>query len=366
MKITHVEAKLVRFPAVEPLANGPVPPGTMRDIIALRIGTDDGPDGIGFTCFPGYYAGDLSGALKLAVEHLGARVIGEDPRRTEAVMAKLRAASHFAGPGGIATLAAAAIDIALWDIKGKECGVPLAHLLGGARDRVPAYASGVLQRSYPLDHVVGAAKRLVDGGFRQIKMQLGLGRGAEREVERVRLVRESIGPDVDLMCDINQRWSVPEAVSIGRRLEDLHLLWLEDVTAYDDYAGQAKIAEALATPLAGGEYVFGIVPFRQMLEARSVDIVMIDLLRVGGITQWLKVAAMAEAFNLPVISHIMPEVSMHLIAGIPNGLTVEYIPWGAVLCEDAPPFANGELAIWNRPGLGLAFNKETLARYGIG
>lgn len=365
MKITHVNARIVRLPAAEPLANGPVPPGTMRDVIALRIRTDDGTDGIGFTCFPGYYAGAMSGALKLTVEHLGALTIGENPMRAEAISQKLRAATHFAGPGGIATLALASIDIALWDIKGKLCGVPVASLVGGHRNRIPTYASGALQRGYPLDHVVAAAKRLADNGFRQIKMQLGLGGRPENEVERVRLVRESIGPDVSLMCDINQRWGVHEAISIGQRLEDFHLSWLEDVTAFDDYSGQARVADVLATPVAGGEYVFGITPFRQMLEARSVDIVMIDLLRVGGITQWLKVAGMAEAFNLPVISHIMPEISMHLVAGVPNGLTVEYIPWGAPLFEEVPQVVNGELVVWDKPGLGLRFNEEVITRFGV-
>ena len=201
-----------------------------------------------------------------------------------------------------------------------------------AYPRMPAGRCSVVILSLAF---VTAAKHLADDGFGQIKMQLGLGGSPESELRRVRLVRESIGPNVNLMCDINQRWSVHEAISIGRRLEEFHLSWLEDVTAFDDYSGQARVADALATPLAGGEYVFGIVPFRHMLEARSVDIVMIDLLQSGGITQWLKVAGMAEAFNLPVISHVMPEISMHLVAGVPNGLTVEYIPWAAILFERA-------------------------------
>ena len=365
MKITHVNARIIRFPAVEPLADGPEPAGTMRDVIVVKVGTDDGIEGIGFTCFPGFYSGALSGALKLTVEHLGTLVIGEDPLRPEAITKKFHAATHYAGPGGIAMLAQAAIDIALWDIKGKRFVLPLATLAGGHRDRVPAYASGTLQRRYPLDHVVSGAKRLADKGFKQIKMQLGLGGAPEAEIERVRLVREAIGPGVKLMCDINQRWGVHEAISIGRRLEEFNLSWLEDITAFDDYDGQARIGDALATPLAGGEYVFGIVPFRHMLEARSIDIVMIDLLRVGGITQWLKVAAMAEAYNLPVISHIMPEISMHLVAGVPNGLTVEYIPWAALLFEDVPKFADGELTVPDRPGMGLNFNEEFLKRYSV-
>src|SRR6202008_2572684 len=132
-----------------------------------------------------------------------------------------------------------------------------------------------------------------------------------------------------------------------------------------DFAGLARVADALDTPIATGEYHYGIVPFRHMIEARSVDIVMVDLVRVGGITQWLKVAGMAEAFNLPVVSHLIPEVHVHLIGAIPNGLTVEYMPWLVPLFEEVPRPQNGELVMPTAPGLGLKFDQATLERYGV-
>jgi L-alanine-DL-glutamate epimerase-like enolase superfamily enzyme len=159
---------------------------------------------------------------------------------------------------------------------------------------------------------------------------------------------------------------VHQAIDIGRRLEDVHFYWLEDVTTHDDFPGLARVADALATPVAGGEYVYGIAPFRHMLEARSVDIVMIDLLRVGGIANWLKVAGMAEAFNLPVVSHLLPEIHVHLVAAVPNGLTVEYMPWTLKLFEDAPVAVNGQLTVLNRPGLGLTFDRDFVKRHAIG
>lgn len=186
-----------------------------------------------------------------------------------------------------------------------------------------------------------------------------------REIERTRLIRESIGDDIDLMCDINQIWSVREAISIGRQIEQYHLFWLEDAVAHDDYPGMASVAAALDTPLAAGEYVYGSVPFRHMLEALSVDIVMIDVLRAGGITQWLKIAGMAQAFNLPVVSHLLPELHVHLISAIPNGLTVEYMPWSVLLFDEVPQPVNGELLVPDKPGLGLSFNREALDRYGV-
>jgi L-alanine-DL-glutamate epimerase-like enolase superfamily enzyme len=301
----------------------------------------------------------MTGALKTAVEELGALIVGDDPRPTERIADKLRQAAGTSGPGGLFTLALSAIDTALWDIRGKALGQPVARLLGGFRDRAPAYASGALMRTLSLDAVVAAAGRLEERGWTAMKTQLALPGGtvAEVEVDRIRRIREAIGPGIRLMCDINQRWTVPEAFSIGERIEPYHLHWLEDITTCDDYAGIARVAAKLKTPIAGGEYVYGLGPFRQMLEARSVDIVMIDLLRVGGITQWMKVAGMAEAFNLPVVSHLIPEVHVHLISAIPNGHIVEYMPWTRQLFDSPPLPANGEMAVPDKPGLGLAFTR---------
>jgi L-alanine-DL-glutamate epimerase-like enolase superfamily enzyme len=167
------------------------------------------------------------------------------------------------------------------------------------------------------------------------------------------------------MCDINQLWSVHHAIEVGHRITQFHLFWLEDPTAHDDYAGLARVADALSTPIAAGEYHYGIVPFRHLLEARSVDIVMIDLLRVGGITQWMKVAGMAEAFNVPVVSHLIPEIHVHLVAAIPNGLTVEYMPWTLRLYEETPAMEGGRLVVPKKPGLGLAFDQAAIKRYQV-
>src|SRR5205814_3958308 len=194
-------------------------------------------------------------------------------------------------------------------------------------------------------------------GHRQTKMQLGLPgiTSPAREVEQARLIRQAVGPDMDLMCDINQRWRVEQAIDIGKRVEDagVGLYWLEDVTAHDDYAGLARVAAALATPVAGGEYLYGIVPFRHMLEARSVDIVMIDQVRSGGITPWLKIAGMAEAFNLPVVSHGVPEIHVHLVGEVPNGLIVGFMPRLFRLWEDVSQPVTGAIKISTASGTGI-------------
>src|SRR6266478_1904623 len=364
MKISQIRSQILVLPEADPLAGSPENPNAARPIVTLHIGTDEGIEGIAVT----FYGGAMTGSLKAAVDDLGALTIGEDPLRLEAIIAKLRVAAGGSGPDGMFTLALSAIDIALWDIRGKALNQPLWKLLGGARERVPTYASGSLRRNLLLDEIVTAAGRLKEKGFREAKMQLALPGATTpaKEVERAKAVREALGTDIRLMCDINQRWRPEEAIDIGRRVEDagVGLFWLEDVTAHDDYAGLARVTAALSTPVAGGEYLYGITPFRHMVEARSVDYVMIDLIRVGGITQWLKVAGMAEAFNLPVVSHVIPEIHCHLVAAVPNGLTVEYMGWMLRLFEGTAALDKGELVLSDRPGLGLAFREDTISRFG--
>lgn len=355
MKIAKVLSQIVQLPADEPLADGPQVAGAKRDFVVVKLATADGIEGIGVT----FFGGAMTRALKQAVDDLGALVVGEDPTQVERVAEKCRQAAGGSDRGGVFNLAISAIDTALWDIRAKALGVPLAKLLGGFRDTVPAYASGALMRQFTLKEVETAGRRLVERGWGAMKTQLALPGHTtpEIEVERIRVLRAAIGPDIELMCDINQRWNTWQAISIGKRVEQFHLRWLEDVTRCDDFQGLAEVTGALDTPVAGGEYVWGIEPFRQMLAHRSVDIAMIDLVRVGGITQWMKVAGMAEAFNVPVVSHLIPEVHVHLIAAIPNGEIVEYMPWTSALFDNPVVPIKGAMTVPTVPGLGLTFTK---------
>ena len=362
MKIERIEANVVRLPLEEPLAAAPPFPGMMREFLTLRLRTDDGIEGIGLTGF----GGGIMRALKAAVEDLGALIIGEDPLRADRVLEKIEAASEACGPGGFTSLALAAFDIALWDIRGKAFNVPLARLLGGRRERVPAYASGALMRTSPLDKVERAAGVLVEKGYRQIKTQMAVeGLTWAQEIERIRVIRKAVGPEVALMVDINQRWGVHEAIAVASRIEDLGLAWLEDPTVATDHQGLAKIADALTMPVCAGEYLYGIEPHRQSLAHHSVDIVMIDVLRAGGITPWMKIAAMAEAFNRPVVSHLLPEIHVHLVAAAPNALVVEYMPWTRHLFENPPMPERGEMTVPPGPGLGLTFAPDLFKQYGV-
>ncbi len=361
MKVSGWTTRVLETPDVNPLIVGVEQRGT-REFVTLELDTDEGIRGIGIT----FFGGPLTPALRTAVDNLCELTVGEDPLRVEAVTDRLRLAAGGAGPEGVFTLALAAIDIALWDIRGKALNQPVCSLLGGHRDRVVTYASGALGRPMSVEYLAEAGPRLVELGFRQMKTQLGAEPTASREVARIRTLREAVGPDIDLMCDINQLWDVNRAIDIGSRVEEHRLFWLEDVVVRDDYQGLARVADALTTPIAAGEYVYGIRPFRHMLEHRSIDIVMIDLLRVGGITQFLKVAGMAEAFNLPVVSHLIPEIQVHTIAAVPNGLTVEYMPWSLRLFEQTPAIEAGEIVVPDRPGLGLEFDQGAIRQYQVG
>jgi L-alanine-DL-glutamate epimerase-like enolase superfamily enzyme len=362
MKITSYEAIALKVPEDDPLANMPEEAGRTRPAVALRLRTDSGIEGIGVTLY-----GKMTRTLHAAVDELAALTVGEDPMRIEAIVAKLRANSGDAGPGGIFTLALSAIDTALWDIKGKALDQPLWKLLGGHRDRVATYASGSLRRGLTDKQAQQAAETLLKKGFIEMKTQMGLPGNPTPadEVRRVKVIRDVIGPDIKLMCDINQRWRPEQAIDIGHRVEEagVGLFWLEDVTTADDYQGLARVTAALKTPIAGGEYVWGIAPFRQMIQAHSVDIVMVDLARVGGVTQWMKVAGMAEAFNLPIVSHVMPEVLVHMVAACPNGLTVEYMPWMIALYQETPAIEKGQMVLSQKPGLGLTFDEKAIKAF---
>ncbi len=218
MKIASLKAEILSIPEDDPLADSPERAGATRPVVALRMRTDDGIEGIGIS----FFAGKLTGALRTAIEALGEAIVGHDPLRPEAIIAKLREAAGGCEPGGIFTLASAAIDIALWDIKGKALGQPIWKLLGGARNRVPTYASGAQRRGLSDRR----SRRPRAAGGQGVSPDEDADGAARRptiadEVRRARMIRDAAGPDIELMCDINQRWRVEQAIDIGRRVEDV-------------------------------------------------------------------------------------------------------------------------------------------------
>ena len=355
MRISSFETMAVRIWR-EP---GPTAPRDEADFVTLRLRTDDGIEGIAYA---GFASKLVTRALRELVDALAAETVGADPHAVEEIGRGLLLEAGDASPAGLVTRAVAAIDTALWDIRGKALGIPVWRLLGAGSGVVPTYASGYLWRHFDLDELAAAATMLASQGFRAMKLRMGGERTVEDELARLRMIRTSLGDRVVLMVDVNQAWDVNTAITAGREMAEHGVYWLEDPTHFEDHAGLARIADALDTPIAAGEYAYGIVPFRHMLEARSIDIVMVDLLRAGGITQWMKIAHMAEAYNLPVVTHLAPEILGHALAAAPNGLYVEHMPWAFPLFEEVPQVdGSGHLVMPDAPGLGLAFDEDRLA-----
>ena len=361
MKITSYETGVVALPRpIGPLSEGPG--SVAATFVTLKLRTDDGIEGIGYA---GFASGVMLNALKAAMDGLAEQTLGSDPMMIEQIGARLLALGGSGAPAGLVTRSVSAIDVALWDIRGKALGQPVYRLLGGFRDRVPTYASGHLWRTYDLNMLAKTGPELVEQGFTAMKFRLGGEDSDVKEIERMRVMRSAIGDDIDLMVDINQGWDVNTSIRIGRLMADYNLFWLEDPTQHQDYAGYARIADALDTPIATGEYHYGTIPFRHMLEHRSLDIVMVDLLRVGGLTGFMKVAHMAEIYNLPVVSHLATEVLAHAIAAAPNGLIVEHMPWTFGMFKEEPKLEAGQIVLPQSPGLGIEFDDEKLAHYAV-
>lgn len=351
MKVSSFETRVVRVPYEENRA------GTQ---IILRLRTDEGLEGLAYlTALVPWTVKPL----RLAIETLCERVVGQDPMAVESINAGLLQRATRPQFDGLARSAVSVIDIALWDLKAKALGQPLFRLLGAADNRVTSYASWNLWWQYDLETLAKHAEEHVERGFRSMKFRLGGVRTKEEAVARTRVLREAVGDEVELHVDMNWSWTVDKTVRIGRELAPFNLFWIEDPIPANDYDGLRRISEALETPICAGETYHEALQFRSLLDRHAVDIVMIDL-EVGGITQWLKMASLVQSYGFPVASHMCTEVSAHVVAAV-NGLTVEYIPWAVPLFKEVPPVEDGKLVLSERPGLGLELDQAAVKKFEI-
>jgi L-alanine-DL-glutamate epimerase-like enolase superfamily enzyme len=284
----------------------------------------------------------------------------------EAAWDRLARRGDWVGPGGLLHCALAPLDIAVWDAAGKALGQPLHRLLGGHRDRLPAYASDGLWYSLSPGELAAAARRHVEGGFGAVKLRLGKEAAPELEVRRVEAVREAVGPAARIMVDATESWSPARARAAGRALQAAGIAWLEDPVHHLDVAGLADLRRQLEVPIAAGEHLYHLDAFRALLEARAVDVVILDLARVGGVTPWRKIAGLAQAHRVPVCGHVVPEIHVHLLAAIPHGHLVEYVPRSAGILAAMPRLESGELVAPAGPGLGLALDEAAVRRHRVG
>jgi L-alanine-DL-glutamate epimerase-like enolase superfamily enzyme len=239
----------------------------------------------------------------------------------------------------------------------------VSNLIGACTNAVPAYHSGGLWISWTIDELQREAADFVAHGWRAMKMRIGKP-NIHEDVARVRAVREAVGPEIALMVDSNQQQDVSRAVRLGHLLEEFRLTWFEEPISYQDHIGEAEIAAALTTPVASGETEYTSRGMHDMLKLRSADVLMPDLQRMGGPTEFLKAARVAYGYDVPVSSHLFPEMSLSLLAATPNANFLEYIPWfESAYAQRIELNKNGAAVVPDRPGWGFSFDPDAIKRY---
>ncbi|MCY4286607.1 MAG: mandelate racemase/muconate lactonizing enzyme family protein [Thiotrichales bacterium] len=356
-RIVSIEARHYRIPLPVVMSDSTHGEISHSGLIVARIRDADGAEGVGYT----YTVNDIgSRAIHALIEYdLAPPLIGEDARNIDRLWERMWWHVHFCGRGGATAFAIAAIDIALWDLEGRRRGEPLWRMLGGHRRKVPAYAGGI-DLYFTLDALREQTRGFLARGFGAIKMKVGRDRLAE-DVERVAAVRELVGPDFPLMADANMRWQAHEAIRAARALAPFSLVWLEEPVIPDDVDGLARVAVEGGVPIATGENLHSVHEFEQTIARGRVSFSEPDAATLGGITPWMQVARLAEARNLPVTSHGIHDIHVHLLGAVPNGSWLEFHGFGLERFLAEPLRLEDGCAIApNRPGHGVEFDFDAL------
>ncbi|QTG81498.1 L-talarate/galactarate dehydratase [Arthrobacter crystallopoietes] len=360
-RIRHVKLSTLTLPLQTPISDAKVLTGRqkpMTEIVFLfaEITTQDGHHGIGFS-----YSKRAGGPAQYAhAKEVADNLIGEDPNDIGRVYQKLLWAGASVGRSGVATQAIAALDIALYDLKAKRANLPLAKLLGAYRDSVQTYntSGGFLQA--PIEEVKERASASLAAGIGGIKIKVGQP-DTKLDLARVTAVREHLGDDVPLMVDANQQWDRPTAMRFGRVLEQFNLVWIEEPLDAYDAEGHAQLANALDTSIATGEMLSSVTEHISLIDNRSVDIIQPDAPRIGGITPFLRLAALADQAGLQLAPHFAMEIHLHLAAAYPREPWVEHFEWLNPLFNERLETRDGRMIVPNRPGLGFTLSEQAHA-----
>jgi L-talarate/galactarate dehydratase len=355
-RIRWVRLSSVRLPLPTPISDAKVFTGVqdaMTEVALLfaEIGTDDGHRGLGFS-YSKRAGGD--GQFSHARE-VAPKLLGEDPNDIARLWTKLVWAGASVGRSGLATQAIAAFDIALWDLKAKRAGLPLAKLLGAHRDSVRCYNTSGGFLHTPVGELLDNATASLERGLGGVKIKVGQPDSAT-DLKRVDAVRAHIGDGVPLMVDANQQWDRPTALRLGRALESFGLTWIEEPLDAYDAEGHAALAAALDTPVATGEMLTGVAEHMALINARACDIIQPDAPRIGGITQFLKLATLADHHGLQLAPHFAMEIHLHLAAAYPREPWVEHFEWLDPLFNEHPVIRDGRMHLSDRPGLGVTLS----------
>ncbi len=364
MRIERVDCDLLHVPLSRPRASPlEAAAGRLNHVVVLlaHVHTDDGLVGTGFA-----YALQSSGrALHAAlVDDLAPLVAGEDALDHERLAAKVYWRMQTVGRRGLVQQAYSAIDVALWDLKGKAANLPLHKLLGGARESAEVYGSDTAWLWMDVEEILDASRPYLDQGMKGLKVKVGA--NPAEDYDRLTRLREALGDDVWLAVDANERYDYTTALTMGRFYEEeIGVGWFEEPMTCEDVAGHARLARKLEVPLAAGEMLFSLDEFERYVERDCLAVLQPDVTRLGGITGWLKVAALAERHNLPVSPHLLPEVGVQLACGLPVVTAVEYMPWLYPLFANPPAVVNGRLVPPPGPGLGLELHGDNVAKYRV-
>lgn len=353
--ITHATALLADI-AVETDRTDAVQSFVKQETILVRLTTDNGIEGTGYAYTIG--TGGVS-VLALLREHLLPLLVGKDARNVEGLWQELFAHTRATTTGAITSLALAAVDTALWDLRCKRAGEPLWRLAGGHRQEIPVYDTEGGWLHLSTEDLAKSALAAQEAGFTGVKIKVGKPHPAE-DAERLRAVREAVGPSLHIMTDANQSQSLSRALQLAAALEPFGPYWLEEPLPADDVSGHAQLARATRIPIAVGESMYSPMQFRTYLETGAASVVQVDVARVGGITPWLKVAHLAETFNIMVCPHFLMELHVSLVAAVPNGAYVEYIPQLRAVTRTEMRLRDGRAVAPDEPGIGIDWDLDAL------
>lgn len=362
MPIQRVEATHYSIPLPITLSDATHGEMTHFTLVVVRIWNETGAEGLGYTLT----TGPGGSAIRTLIEDdLKPILLNFNEDRIESLFNQMWWKIHYAGRGGTTSLAISAVDIALWDLKGHKLATPLWKLLGGHDPKVKAYAGGI-DLYFSIDELLEQTEGNLAKGFKAIKIKVGRDNLRE-DIDRVSAVRNFIGDDIALMIDANMRWRIDEAIRAAKRLADYDIVWLEEPTIPDDIQGHIKIAQEGGLPIATGENFHTLYEFRQMINAGGVQFPEPDITTCGGITVGLKVAHLAEANNLPVTTHGVHDINVHLLAAVPNKSYLETHGFGLdqFITEPLILDENGFAVASERSGHGITFDWENLEDFAI-